>query len=163
MVTSLLRRFTHGATPTPNFFWIISSKLGQILLCFNPLRVDSILFTSLSHILMTLSCLAFAVSYTCFLTWSKLVPCTGLACFCYPVLPFVLFIIPLVPKLLYRSIWIISLSVSEWLYNTDGSRDSLVLLTWVLKLCKIFFYCTWHILLDILLPQHPVCTWLIMP
>jgi hypothetical protein len=35
-------------------------------------------------------------------------------------LPFLLFIIPLVPKLLYRSTRIVSLSVSERLYNIDG-------------------------------------------
>ena len=58
---------------------------------------------------------------------SKMVPCTGSACFGYSVLSYVLFIIPLVPKLLYRSTRIISLSVSEWLYNIDGGRNSSVL------------------------------------
>jgi hypothetical protein len=106
---------------------------------------------SLSLRLMTLSCLAFAVSswlnwccatllallpyrHTCFLTWSILAPYTtwsilapyiGLACFDYSVLPFLLFIIPLVPKLLYRSTRITSLSVSEWLYNIDIGIETL--------------------------------------
>jgi hypothetical protein len=40
-------------------------------------------------------------------------------------LPFLLFIIPLVPKLLYRSTRIISLSVSEWLYNIDIGIETL--------------------------------------
>ena len=85
------------------------------------------LYTRLSLILMTLSCFAFAVSYmhTCFLTWSIMAPCTGSACFGYSVLPFLLFIIPLVPKLLYRSTRIISLSVSEWLYNIDSGMETL--------------------------------------
>jgi hypothetical protein len=103
---------------------------------------------------------------------SKMVPCTGSACFGYSVLSYVLFIIPLVPKLLYRSTRIISLSVSEWLYNIDGGRnssvlvnmsivvgrDSLVLVDISIALRANFFYCTRHIPLDILLPRHPVCT-----
>jgi hypothetical protein len=48
-----------------------------------------------------------------------------LGLFVYSVLPFLLFIIPLVPKLLYRSTRIISLSVSEWLYNIDIGIETL--------------------------------------
>ena len=78
--TFLPRRSNYDSTP--NFFWMISSKSGCILSCFKLLRVDSILLTSLSLILMTWSCFAFAVSYmhTCFLIWSILAPCTSSAC-----------------------------------------------------------------------------------
>jgi len=66
---------------------------------------------------------------------------TGTMYWLSSVLPYVLFIIPLVPKLLYRSTRIISLSlvpkllyrstriislsVSEWLYNIDGGIETL--------------------------------------
>ena len=122
--TSLPRRSNYDSTP--NFFWMISSKSGCIL-CFKLLRVDSILLTSLSLILMTLSCFAFAVSCVVHLLLDMVQSGTlyWLSLFGYSVLPFLLFIIPLVPKLLYRSTRIISLSVSEWLYNIDSGIETL--------------------------------------
>jgi len=123
--TSLPRRSNYDSTP--NFFWMISSKSGCILLCFKLLRVDSILLTSLSLILMTLSCFAFAVSCVVHLLLDMVQSGTlyWLSLFGYSVLPFLLFIIPLVPKLLYRLTRIISLSVSEWLYNIDSGIETL--------------------------------------
>ena len=124
--TSLPCRSNYDSTP--NFFWMISSKLGCILSCFKLLRVDSLLLTSLSlMLLMTLSCFAFAVSCVVHLLLNMVQSGTlyWLSLFGYFVLPFLLFIIPLVPKLLYRLTPIISLSVSEWLYNIDSGIETL--------------------------------------